>query len=127
MMMMCSQYLFDPTERADIARLRRVYKLYCNGLFKTCHYDEAVKLLITGKWFDKTTYLPNEEVLTYEKPRQRICSDQSKTSSERQESGHQQYQPNTQNNCGEELPAWHDGSRSAGSEVKKRGRPKVIK
>ncbi len=127
-MMLSHSYVHDTHERPDIARLKRTYKLYCNGLFKTCRYDEALILLKTGKWFDKTNYLPNEEVLTYEKPRQRICSDQSKTTSEREEPRHEQHQPNIQNNCsGTEDAREGNGVRPSNGEVKKRGRPKVVK
>lgn len=127
-MMLLHSYTHDTHERADIARLKRTYKLYCGGLFKTCRYDEAIILLQTGKWFDKTNYLPNEEVLTYEKPRQRICSDQSETTSEREEPRHQQYQPNLSNNCSRKEDAREgDGIGSADGKVKKRGRPKAVK
>jgi hypothetical protein len=127
-MMLLHSYLHDTHERPDIARLKRVYKLYCGGLFKTCRYGEAIILLQTGKWFDKTNYLPNEEVLTYEKPRQWICSGQSEETSEREEPGHQQHNPNIQKHCtGKESGIEGNGVRSTRSEVKKRGRPKVVK
>jgi len=127
-MMLSHSYLHDTHERPDIARMKRTYKLYCGGLFKTCRYDEALILLQTGKWFDKTNYLPNEEVLNYEKSRQRICSNQSETSSEREEPGHQQHQPNLSHNCaGTEDAREGNGTGSTRSEVKKRGRPKVVK
>ncbi len=127
-MMLHSYYSFNSNERADIARLRRTYKLYRDGLFKTCHYDEAIKLLITGKWFDKTNYLPNEEELKYEQQRQRLCSHQSEASSEREESGHEQHQPYiSQHTSRAENAREGNGLRSSGSEVRKRGRPKVNK
>lgn len=126
-MMWASSYLHDLTERADIARLRRIYKLYCGGLFKTCNYEQALILLKTGKWFDKTNYLPNEEVLPNEHQRQRDDSIQSKTSSEWQESRHQQYQSNAENYPGKESSMQGNGNGSPRSEIKKRGRPKVVK
>jgi hypothetical protein len=127
-MMLHSHYLFDTNERADIARLKRVYKLYCGGLFKTCSYNDAIILLKTGKWFDKTNYLPNEEVLTYEKPRQRICSNQPETSSEREEPRYEQHNPDfSMHSTREENAREGNGTRSPRSEVKKRGRPKVVK
>lgn len=84
---------------------------------------------MTGKWFDKTNYLPNEEVLTYEEPkRKRICSDQPETSSEREEPRHEQHQPNLSHNFSREEDAREgNGARSTNGEVKKRGRPKSIK
>lgn len=131
-MMLLHSYSHNTHERADIARLKRTYKLYSNGLFKTCHYDEALKLLKTGKWFDKTNYLPNEEVLKYEEHeesrRQRLCSDQSQASCEREESGHQQYKSDIPlHRAREENAGERDGLRSTRSEVRKRGRPKAIK
>lgn len=128
-MMLSASYIHDVHERPDIARMKRVYKLYRNGLFRTCHYDEAIKLLQTGEWFDKTNYLPKEEVLDYGQSttRERICSDQSKTSSEREEPRHEQHQPDLSNSSGKEHAGQTNGPRSSGSEVKKRGRPKVVK
>lgn len=127
-MMLSHSYTHDTHERSDIARLKRVYKLYRNGLFKTCRYDEALTLLQTGKWFDKTNYLPNEEVLTYEKPRQRICSGQPETTSERQEPRHEQHQPNiSMHSTRKEDAREGNGTGSTNGEVKKRGRPKVVK
>lgn len=128
-MMLLHSYSYNTHERADIARLKRIYKLYSNGLFKTCNYNEAIKLLMTGKWFDKTNYLPNEEVLTYEEPkRKRICSDQPETSSEWEEPRHEQHQPNLSHNFSREEDAREgNGARSTNGEVKKRGRPKSIK
>lgn len=128
-MMLLHNYSHDTHERADIARLRRIYKLYSNGLFKTCHYDEAIKLLKTGKWFDKTIYQKNEEVLTYEQStRQRLCSNQPETSSERKESGHEQHQSHLEMHSAREEDAREgNGSRSSNGEVRKRGRPKANK
>jgi hypothetical protein len=131
-MMLLNSYLYDTHERADIARLKRVYTLYCGGLFKTCRYDQALILLKTGKWFDKTNYLPNEEVLNYERPeelgRQRICSNQSEASMQRHQPKHQQHQPNLSHNwAGKEDAREGNGTRSTNGEVRKRGRPKVIK
>lgn len=130
-MMLLHSYSHNTHERADIARLKRTYKLYSNGLFKTCHYDEAIKLLKTGKWFDKTNYLPNEEVLNYEQQeprRQRLCSDQSQTACEWQEPGHEQYQSDIPlHSSREENAGEGNGFRSPRSEVRKRGRPKAIK
>lgn len=131
-MMLLHSYAYNTHERADIARLKRTYRLYGNGMFRTCGYDEAIKLLITGKWFDRTSYLPNEEVLNYgkhkESRRQRICSDQSEASGEREEPRHQQHQPNLSHNFPREENAREgNGSRSPRSEVRKRGRPKAGK
>ncbi len=125
-MMMHSNY-YDTHERADIARLSKTYKLYRNGLFRTCRYAEAIQLLQTGEWFDKTLYSPKEEVLNYEQSRQRFCSGRSETSSEREESRHQQCDSNLANNAGEESSRQGDGSRSTNGEIKKRGRPKAVK
>ncbi len=127
-MMLLHSYSYNTHERADIARLKRTYKLYSSGMFKTCGYEEAIKLLITGKWFDKTNYLPNEEELKYEQSRQRFCSNQSEASSERQESGHQQHYPDISvHSAREEDAGKGNGVRTSGSEVRKRGRPKVSK
>lgn len=126
MMLLHSNY-YNTNERADIARLSRIYKLYRKGLFKTCRYDEAIRLLKTGEWFDKTNYLPKEEVLSYEEPRQRLCSHQSEASSERQEPGHQQYQPNHESDAGEKYLRQENGSRPTNGEVRKRGRARGIK
>lgn len=127
-MMLLHSYSHNTHERADIARLKRTYKLYSNGLFKTCNYDEAIKLLTSGKWFDKTNYLPNEEVLKYEKyeeSRQRICSNQPEASSEREKSRHEQHQPHiAMHSARTEDAREGNGARTSNGEVRKRGRPK---
>lgn len=128
-MMLLHSYTYDLHERADIARLKRTYTLYSNGMFRTCGYDEAIRLLITGKWFDKTAYKQNEEVLTYEEPkRKRICSNEPEASSIWEESRHEQHQPNGEMHCsGTEDAREGNGDGSPRSEVKKRGRPKAVK
>lgn len=131
-MMLLHSYSYNTHERADIACLKRTYKLYSNGMFRTCGHHEAIKLLKTGKWFDKTIYKKNEEVLKYEKHeelgRQRLCSDQSQASCERQESGHQQYKSDLPlYGAREENAREGNGNGAPGSEIRKRGRPKAIK
>lgn len=127
-MIATAPYFYNPNERADIARLKRVYKLYRDGLFRTCNYDAAITLLKTGKWFDKTNYLPNEEVLTYEKEHDKWNDRiQSTSTSEWEEPRHEQCNPNQDHYAGKELSVKTNGSGSTRSEVKKRGRPKAVK
>ena len=46
---------------------RAPYRLFHeSGKWKSCYRFEAIQLLKEGKWHDKTTYLKNEEVLSYE-------------------------------------------------------------
>ncbi len=114
-----------PNQHVNIACFSRTYVLYRNGLLKTCAHDEAVCLLKTGKWFDITEYELNEEVLTYEKQNDRI---EPETSSEREESRHEQRECIAKHGDGKKLDCKTDGSRTSNSEVKKkRGRPKVVK
>lgn len=128
MMSLLNSYTHNPHKRTDFVRLTKVYKLYKDGLFKTCNFEEATKLFKTGKWFDKTDYLPNEEVLKHENPTQPICGKQSETSSEWQEPRHQQHQSDLSYDCSrEENTSSRNGIGTQRSEVRKRGRPKSTK
>jgi hypothetical protein len=104
-----------------------VYTLYRRGMTTTLKSrQEAIALLKTGEWFDRTTYETKEEVIQHEEISK--CSG-SKTcaSSEREEPGHEQHQSDPCDSSGKELDtkALRSGS-SSGVLVKKRGRPKRV-
>lgn len=132
----------------------RTYIMFRNGLYKTCGRDKAIALLKDG-WHDRTQYKPKEEVLQNgillteleaqgrridsrptwqasknngptERQHEEMCGG-SNSSSQRQEPGHQQHQPNSGDESGKE-PSRSSirPGQACGQVIKKRGRPKKV-
>ena len=105
-----------------------IYTLYRRGMTKTLKSrEEAIAHLKTGEWFDQTIYESKDEVIQYEEI-SKHGSSKTCASSEREESGHEQYQPDSSDSPGEELESKALRPRSSRSVLKsKRGRPKRVK
>lgn len=126
----------------------KIYTMFKHGLYKTCGHSKALELLKNG-WGDQTKYNPNEEVLHYEiQEQQRLrtwdaweanqndhsserqheeVGSRSESRSEREESRHEQHQPDLCNDGGKEhlLQTVRSGQK-CGEVIRKRGRPKRV-
>lgn len=105
------------------------YALFCmdNKTFKTCGRVEALKLLATGRWFDKTRYsameIENNEVLSYGTKEN---DESEEPNCIKLESGNQsQYKldnPNKSDDAGEEHCSEAIRTECATHQVKRQGR-----
>lgn len=97
--------------------------------YKTCGRQEGIKLLETGKWFDKTVYTPleieNQEELCHgikeNGNSENTCAVQLY---ERQEPKHQLDNADSLSDNGEELDVQAVWPRPSADKVRQRGRPK---
>jgi hypothetical protein len=107
-------------------RFPPIYTLYRNGMTKTLkNRGDAVAFLKTGKWLDRTQYETKDEVINYEEI-SKHGSPETCSPSEREKSGHQQYQSNASDETRKKLEPEAVRPRPSSGEVRKRGRPKRV-
>jgi hypothetical protein len=125
-----NKYGARPPETQQYSLYFKQYSLFSmeSRSFKTCGRLEALKLLATGKWFDKTVYTPieieNNEVLSYGKENDIEQNSFGVQLAQREKSEHQLDNPNCTKLTGTERSSEAVWSGRTENKVGKRGRPK---
>jgi len=125
-----NKYGARPSETQQYSLYFKQYSLFSmeSRSFKTCGRLEALQLLATGKWFDKTVYTPieieNNEVLSYGKENDGQQDSGSFQLAFRKEPEHKLDNPHCTKPTGTERPSEAVWSGRTENKVGKRGRPK---